>query len=109
MNIKRVPQEEMKSSNFEELHEWHIKNESVLMSRSERRGALEAKQKELRHWTDHDVYEEVEDKGQNCISVRWVTTEKTSDGKQIVKATLVSHRYEEENKNSLRTDSPTYF
>ena len=107
MNIKRVPQEEMKSLNFEELHEWRIKNESVLMSRSERHDVLEAKQKELRNWIDHDIYEEVKDKGQNCISVTWVITEKTSDGKQIVKARLVARGYEEENKDSLRTDSPT--
>ena len=107
MNIKRVPQEEMKSLNFEELHEWRIKNESVLMFRSERHDVLEAKQKELKNWIDHDVYEEVEDKGQNCISVTWVITEKTSDGKQIVKARLVARGYEEEDKDSLRTDSPT--
>ena len=43
----------------------------------------------MKNWIDHDVYEEVEDKGQNYISVRWVMTEKTSDGKQIVKARLV--------------------
>ena len=34
-------------------------------------------------------------------------TEKASDGKQIVKARLVARGYEEENKDSLRTDSPT--
>ena len=36
-------------------------------------------------------------------------TEKTSDGKQIVKARLVACGHEEENKDSLRTDSPTIF
>ena len=45
------------------------------MSRSERHDGLEAKQKELKNWIDHDVYEEVEDKGQNFISVTWVITE----------------------------------
>ena len=58
-------------------------------------------------WIDHDVYEEIEDKGQNYISDRWAMTEKTSDGKQIAKARLVACGYEEENKDSLRTDSPT--
>ena len=91
----------MKSLNFEELHEWHIKNESVLMCRSKRQDVLEAKQKELKNWIDHDVYEEVEDKGQNCISATWVITEKTSDGKQIVTARLVARGYEEEDKDSL--------
>ena len=105
--IKRVPQEEIKSLNFQELHEWRIKNESVLMSKSERHDVLEAKQKELKNWIDHDVYEEVEDKGQNYISVRWLMTEKSSDGKLIVKVRLVACGYEEENKDSLRTDSPT--
>ena len=71
MNIERVLQEEMKNLNFKELHGWHIKNESVLMSKIERHYVMEAKQEELKNWTDHDVYGEVEDKGQNDISVRW--------------------------------------
>ena len=76
------------------------------MSRSERHDVLEAKQKELKNWLDHDHYQEVEDKGQNCISVRWVKTEETSDGKQIVKARLVVCGYEEENKDSLSHHAP---
>ena len=84
MNIKRVPHEEMKSLNFKELHEWRIENESALMSKSERHDVLEAKQDELKNWIDHDVYEEVEDKGQN-ISVRWVMTEKVQMGSRLLR------------------------
>ena len=36
----------------------------------------EAKLKEVQSWNDNAVYEEVEDKGQSTISVRWVITEK---------------------------------
>ena len=57
----------MKSLNFEELREWCIKNEYVLLFKSERHDVLEAKQKELKNWIDH-ICEEVEDK--NYISVR---------------------------------------
>ena len=80
MNIKRIPQEEMKSLNFEELNGWRIKNESVLMSRRERHDVLGAKQKELKNLIDHDVYEEVKEQrtklylshmGDNRKNFRW--------------------------------------
>ena len=37
---------------------------------------IEAKKIELVIWLRHKVYEEVEDIGQDCISVRWVITQK---------------------------------
>ena len=58
--------------------------------------------KELDKWRDYDVYEEVEDHGQQTISVRWVVTSK--DGKP--KARLVARGFED-NENEARTDSPT--
>ena len=34
---------------------------------------------ELQSWKDNNVYNEVEDNGQNTISVRWVCTVKNTD------------------------------
>jgi len=65
-----------------------------------------AKHSELKSWVENDVYEEVENTGQNAISVRWVVTEKIKDGATVVKARLVARGYEENTEN-LRTDSPT--
>ena len=37
---------------------------------------LVAKTQELENWKQYSVYEEVEDEGQNTISVHWVLSEK---------------------------------
>ena len=39
-----------------------------------------AKEKEITNWILNDVFEEVEDEGQPTITVRWVITERVSDG-----------------------------
>ena len=60
----------------------------------------------MQNLQDNDVYEWVDDNGQNAVSSRRVLTEKDLvDGKSIVKARLVAHGFEE----SLveRIDSPT--
>ena len=66
----------------------------------------QAKEKEIQNWRINDVYEEVEDRGQRVISVRWVVTEKVIDGMTKIKARLVARGFEE-NTESLRKDSPT--
>jgi hypothetical protein len=65
-----------------------------------------AKFAELKNWTDEKVYDEVEDIGQETISVRWVVTPKLVDGSWITKARLVARGFEED-QAVLRTDSPT--
>ena len=65
----------------------------------------EAKLKELKSWRQNDVYEEVDDEGQYCVSVRWVITPKIIDGKLQTKARLCARGFEE--TSSFRTDSPT--
>ena len=67
---------------------------------------MKAKNTEHNNWLREDVYEEVNDNGQNTISVRWVVTPKIIDGKLSTKARLVARGFEED-KSSLRTDSPT--
>ena len=66
---------------------------------------MRAKLKELSSWLHHEVYVEVEDKGQKCISVRWVITPKMIDGKLDTKARLCARGFEE--TSDFRTDSPT--
>jgi hypothetical protein len=64
-----------------------------------------AKDVEIKNLHDNDVYEWVEDKGQDAISSRWVMTEKNEGGESIIKARLVARGFEE--THNERTDSPT--
>ena len=67
---------------------------------------LNSKLVELRQWKDMGVYQEVDDKGQDCISLRWVLKDKLdNDGIKICKARLCVRGFEEE--QDFRTDSPT--
>ena len=66
----------------------------------------EAKQKELENWKRMDVYEEVEDRGQNYVTVKWVLSEKEVDNKPMNKARLVARGFEE--FVDRQTDSPTH-
>lgn len=45
-----------------------------------------AKEREIKSWQDNGVYEEVDDVGQETLSVRWVVTEKVKGGRTMVKA-----------------------
>lgn len=66
----------------------------------------DAKEKELENWIKFDVYKEVEDKGQQTLSTKWVVTEKEfPDNKKGTKARLVVRGFEEEGHNQV--DSPT--
>ena len=57
---------------------------------------LEAKLKELTQWNKERLYDEVGDNGQECISQRWVMTEKFNSGSKVVKAHLCTRGFEEE-------------
>ena len=61
--------------------------------------------KQLSEWKKFDVYEEVEDCGQERIQGGWVDVYKESDGKTIVKSRFVPRGYMEE--NHVQSDSPT--
>ena len=65
-----------------------------------------AKEKEIQNWIDNDVFDEVEDRRQKAISVRWVVTEKVREGNTVTKARLVARGFEE-NTTDLPKDSPT--
>ena len=52
------------------------------------------------------LYEEVEDNGQDTISVRWVITPKLVGNRWTTKARLVARGFQE-NVDDLKVDSPT--
>ena len=57
---------------------------------------LEAKLKELTQWNKERLYDEVGDNGQECISQRWVMTEKFNSGSKVVQVHLCTRVFEEE-------------
>merc|ERR1712030_141285 len=68
---------------------------------------VEAKERELENLNKYDVFEEVEDSGQERISSRWVITKKeTADGQKTdYKGRLVARGFQE--KSAPQSDSPT--
>ena len=58
------------------------------------------------NWIKEEVYDVVPENDQKAISVRWVVTPKLVDGLWKTKARLVARGFEED-KSSLRSDSPT--
>ena len=77
---------------------------NILMNNVENE-VIRAKNAELLQWKQRNVYTEVPDKNQECMSVRWVIKEKVIDGKPAVKARLCARGFEED--QMFRTDSPT--
>lgn len=67
----------------------------------------EAKQNEIKSWRQNEVFLEVEDKGQKCISTRWVCTLKETEHGLVPKARLVARGFEELRVSELQKDSPT--
>ena len=65
----------------------------------------EAMQKELNNFSNFDVYDLVEDKGQHFITSGWVIVEKEKEGSRIIKARCVIHGNQE--LLPVRSDSPT--
>ena len=83
-----------------------IPDEAELLVLFNSDAVMAAKECEILNWRENDVFEEVENDGQNALSVRWVVTEKIKGGKPVTKARLVARGFEEETSN-LRKDSPT--
>ena len=61
-----------------------------------------AKREELQKWKQMDVYSEVENRGQQLISCRWVCTEKVKGGSLVCKARLVARGFEEDSSNLVK-------
>lgn len=69
----------------------------------------QAKTEEIKSWRDNQVFEEVRDEGQKCISTRWVCTLKDTLNGLTPKAWLVARGFEELQVSELQKDSPTCF
>lgn len=95
-----------KSVNLQELNDWRKIEEDanmVLIPRNKHDEAecLKAKETELQKLVHFDVYTEVDDEGQPCISTTWVLTDKEGQ----IKARLVARGFEE--SETVERDSPT--
>ena len=67
----------------------------------------EAEQVELNNWETHGAYKEVDDRGQKCVSTRWVHTLKDVGGILHRKARLVAKGFEEDCLEEIQKNSPT--
>ena len=67
----------------------------------------EAKTQELQNWKDNEVFEECVNKGQKCISVKWVCTLESTPEGIVRKARLVARGFEDPDINNIEKDSPT--
>ena len=73
----------------------------VLEDKQNNQECIKVKADELKKLLDVDVYTEVDDKGQGCISTTWAVT----NNREQVKARLVARGYEE--VEEVEKDSPT--
>ena len=101
--------------NWDEVMWWReIESEQILILREikensqNRQEVLEAKEREFNNLKENNVFDWVEDCGQESVSCKWVITEKQKeDGSKMLKARLVAQGFEEKYMNQ-RTDSPTF-
>ena len=101
--------------NFNDLKEWKkvdifssAEQVNVVIVPKQMHGDKEvviAKLKLLAHWKTFDVYDEVEDLGQEKITGTWVVVKKEIDDKEGIKARWVAKGFQEERE--IKADSPT--
>ena len=82
-NVKDITQDEHISIHFSKIKGWkNIEEEELIATPSGNNvEILEAKQAELNSWVKHNVFDEVEDRGQKVVSVRWLISQKFKDNK----------------------------
>ena len=66
----------------------------------------EAKQIELKSWVGNQVFTVVPDRGQDCISTRWIYSIKKCKTGSVKKARLVAKGFQDQ-ESDVRSDSPT--
>ena len=76
MNIKDLEDGTLKCIKFEEIDEWRLADEVILLA-DNNHSTTEAKHLELQNWRYHKICTEVEDEGQSYLSVQWVITMRT--------------------------------
>ena len=107
-NVKYITQDEHISIDFSEIKGWNVEEEVLIAIPSDNNvEILEAKQAKLNSWVKHNVYEEVEDRGQKVALVRWEISQKFKDNKMKYKARLVTCGIGEDNLSNIRKNSPT--
>jgi hypothetical protein len=89
---------------FYELHE-QDQDESVMVLDGV--SFDDAKRSELDSWKHNEVFQEVSDIGQKCISTRWICTLKETSAGITPKARLVARGFEELYTSQIQKDSPT--
>ena len=109
LNVQSPIDEEIKVLDFSsDVIEWHPITEEVLIASSVNENNIQAaKEKELKNWSDNNVYSEIENQNQHAISCRWVIETKKVDGLDVTKARLCARGFEDEEGTNRRTDSPT--
>ena len=91
----------------QEVEKWRrVSDDEEVLITCNNEEVFQAKLRELESWKQNNVFEEVENKGQDLISVKWIITEKLKNGEKIIKARLVARGFEE-NSDKLQCDSPT--
>ena len=106
LNIKDMDDDTERYIDFKnQVKEWQNIEENVLAASDKLFDYNEAQDRELQNWKQLDVYQEVDDEGQDFISVKWVPSPKEVEGKKVKKARLVARGYEE--ILETQTDSPT--
>ena len=107
MNVKTIPQGDHKSVDFNAV-EWSARTECALITDSSFHDTamMKAMATELHNLMDNDVFEEIDDVGQEYIHTKWDFTEKSSRDETWVKARLVAKGFQEDT-DDIRTDSPT--
>ena len=104
VNILDETNNEVRSIDWNGVKDWReLPAEEVLISDEFKPDDLLAsKLKEIEKWNEYEVYTEVENTGQKCISTRWVNTYKNGD----INSRLVARGYEDTELKE-RVDSPT--
>ena len=107
LNIEIVGKEDPSSVNWDEVMWWReIESEQILILREiketsqKRQEVLEAMEREFNNLKENNVFDWVEDCGQESVSCKWVITEKQKeDGSKMLKARLVARGFEEKYMN----------
>ena len=92
--------------NKRERGSYQMKTEEIFLSASlDKEKITEAKLEEIESWRRNNVFEEINDIGQDRVSVKWIVKEKIKNNMRKYKARLVARGYEE--LDEPRSDSPT--
>lgn len=109
LNVRNLDDEVESSLDWKNgVTEWRPLEHQVMVASLKDDRFEEARNRELSNWKKMQVYDEVNDEGQNFITGRWVYTEKTTDQGNVKKARFVCRGFQEDTEG-IPTDSPTCY